>query len=179
MRVCLTATLMPAGRKMLAYAERIAHTSTQVRARAGPRPCAVKETPASDPYRTGRRVLSYARVWCPHMHSRVQLNGKQAARHALNLCCPRNGKRPATPDSFLLRRACVFTATVQRTGREGKAHEAASPDTGQTRRRHTSRRRPPESARDGCEGAAARRRAWAGVFPWKALQAACSSSLNP
>ncbi|VVD32727.1 protein of unknown function [Paraburkholderia dioscoreae] len=72
-----------------------AHASTKVRASVGPQPAAVKKTPAASAYRTGRHVLSYARVWCPHMHSRVQLNGKQAALHALNLCCPRNGKRPA------------------------------------------------------------------------------------
>jgi len=72
-----------------------AHTSTKVRASVGPQPCAVKETQAASAYRAGRHVLSYARVWCPHMHSRVQLNGKQAALRAPNLCCPRNGKRPA------------------------------------------------------------------------------------
>jgi len=38
----------------------------------------------------------------------VQLNGKQAALAALNLCCPRNGKRPAVRSH----RACVFDATV-------------------------------------------------------------------
>ena len=56
-----------------------AHTSTKVRASVGPRPGAVKETQAASAYRAGRHVLSYARVWCPHMRSRVQLNGKQAA----------------------------------------------------------------------------------------------------
>jgi hypothetical protein len=121
---------------------------------------------AASPYRAGRHVLSYARVWCPHTRSRVQLNGKQAARFALNLCCPRNGKRPATPEPFLPRRACVFSMPLSsESGREGKAHEAASPDTGQTRRRQSSCRRPPESARDGCEGAQVRRYVRAAVFP--------------
>lgn len=97
-----------------------AHTSTKVRASLGRAPRAVKETRASArPFHSAGaacHVLSYARVWCPHMRSHVQLNGKQAALAALNLCCPRNGKRPAV----LSHRACVFDATVRRirTGRQ-------------------------------------------------------------
>jgi hypothetical protein len=142
-----------------------AHTSTKVRASVGPRPRAVKKTQAASAYRAGCHVLSYARVWCPHMRSRVQLNGKQAARHALNLCCPRNGKRPAARCSISPAAHAFFRCHCPANpAREGKAHEAASPDTGQTRRRRTLRRRPPESARDGCEGAEARRDASGRVF---------------
>jgi len=81
------------------------------------------------------RVLSYARVWCPHMRSHVQLNGKQAARRALNLCCPRNGKRPAAFFAPRMRFHCHCPRHSHECGREGKTRAAASPDTGQTRRR--------------------------------------------
>ncbi|CAE6778529.1 hypothetical protein R69927_06651 [Paraburkholderia domus] len=84
----------------------------KVRASLGREPRPVKEARAAAgafrPADAACRVLSYARVWCPHMRSHVQLNGKQAALAALNLCCPRNGTRPAV----LAHRACVFDATV-------------------------------------------------------------------
>ena len=111
-----------------------AHTSTKVRASLGRAPRAVKETRASTrPFHSAGaacRVLSYARVWCPHMRSHVQLNGKQAALAALNLCCPRNGKRPAAFEPHM-----SFEATVRRARMGRQRHEAASPDTGQTRGR--------------------------------------------
>lgn len=105
---------------------RSAHTSTKVRASLGPRALVVKETPAAKAYRTGRRVLSYARVWCPHMRSHVQLNGKQTAPCALNLCCPRNGKRPVAREAVLSRRACVFHCHCL-TNPDGKAKRMRPP----------------------------------------------------
>jgi len=65
---------------------RNAHTSTKVPGSLGRQAQRVKETP-------GRLwpmpVISYARVWCQHVRSHVQLNGKQEARQRpLNLCSP-------------------------------------------------------------------------------------------
>ena len=143
----------------------------EVRASLGPRPRAVKETQAGSAYRARAPCAIVWRAFGARTCvQRVQLNGKQAALNALNLCCPRNGKRPAAPDSFLCAAHAFSMPLSDECGREGKAHEAASPDTGQTRRRRTSRRRPPESARDGCEGAEARRRACVRVFRGNACE---------
>ncbi|KGU76333.1 putative cobalamin biosynthesis protein CbiG [Burkholderia pseudomallei MSHR543] len=55
------------------------------------RRCRARAPPAA-----ARAVLSYARVRCPGAHSRARPNGKQEAVRPRSLCCPRNGKPPAT-----------------------------------------------------------------------------------
>jgi len=109
----------------------------EVRASVGRAPCAVKKTQARHAYRTGLPCAIVCARLVPAHALACAVKRETGSALALNLCCPRNGKRPAARLFFAphMRFQCHCPAHSNECGREGKAREAASPDTGQTRRR--------------------------------------------
>jgi hypothetical protein len=109
----------------------------EVRASVGPAPRAVKETQAGRAYRTGLACAIVCARLVPAHAFACAVKRETGSAPALNLCCPRNGKRPAAQffAAPRMRFQSHCPARSNECGREGKAREAASPDTGQTRRR--------------------------------------------
>jgi len=100
----------------------------EVRASLGRPSGAVKETRARRAYRTGFSCAIVCARLVPAHAFACAVKRETGSAPALNLCCPRNGKRPAV-QMFMLHRACVFDATVRyiRMNAGGKAKRVRPP----------------------------------------------------
>ncbi|CAH2807902.1 MAG: hypothetical protein CPDRYMAC_6630 [uncultured Paraburkholderia sp.] len=124
-----------------------AHTSTKVRASVGREARAVKEGTDRQGLSDGAScAIVCARLVPAHALACAVKRETRQRFHALNLCCPRNGKRPAAPVSPAMPHMRFFmslSGAFQRMRAGRQSAWAASPDTGQTRRRSPALCRNP------------------------------------
>ena len=98
---------MPGGRPVsrLTACARARTRAPEVRASVGPELCDVKKTQAGRACRSGFSCAIVCARLVPAHAFACAVKRETGSALALNLCCPRNGKRPAARIS--LRRACV------------------------------------------------------------------------